>query len=132
MRNSILEPKIVAVKSTVDQLQNSNQTFMVETADENFSENNNKANGEKDHQQIPKANVEFSEELADRKHNTTNKDSSRNKKNDRIGKNSNQNQNQNQNVEFGEEFAKKNNSNNEQSANIKTEARKDNNQKKTK
>lgn len=34
------------------------------------------------------------------------------------------------NVAFGEEFAKKNNSNNEQSANVKTAARKDNNVKK--
>jgi hypothetical protein len=37
-----------------------------------------------------------------------------------------------ENVEFGEEFAKKNNSNNEQSAELKTAARKDDNVKKTK
>lgn len=41
-----------------------------------------------------------------------------------------QNNLSNANVEFGEEFAKKNNSNNEQSAKLKTEARKDNNVKK--
>jgi hypothetical protein len=41
-----------------------------------------------------------------------------------------QNNLSNTNVEFGEEFAKKNNSNNQQSANIKTAANKDNNVKK--
>lgn len=37
-----------------------------------------------------------------------------------------------ENVEFGEDFAKKNNSNNEQSAELKTAARKDDNVKKAK
>lgn len=42
----------------------------------------------------------------------------------------NETYNNNLNTEFGEEFAKKNNSNDEHSAKIKTDARKDNNVKK--